>query len=141
MKLLRLATLLLPLACSSSTEPAAGPRVDFVVSPARYSPLTQHAEAHAAAGRIEITGDIVTGDPCVVVRGETDVAARRVSLTVVARRKDVACIQVVADFAYRATFDGLETGAYQVVVAHAWEDPEGRRGATQQLLATTVVVP
>jgi hypothetical protein len=65
----------------------------------------------------------------------------RFSITVIARRQNVGCVQVVADFAYRATIDGLGAGTYEVVAAHAWEDPSGTRGPAQQVLATTVVVP
>jgi hypothetical protein len=145
MKMLPLAALLLPLACSSSTEPgrdrAGDPRVNFVVSPARYSPLSEGAAVHTSSGTIEVTGDIVTGDPCVDIRGGIDRVQRRVSITVTARRQNVSCIQVVADFSYRATIEGLEAGQYDLVVAHAWEDPAGTRTSTKQLLATTVAVP
>ena len=141
MKLLRLAALLLPLACSSATSPAGDPSVQFVLSPARYSPLTEGAAAQATRGTIEVAGDIVTGNPCVDVRGQVDRAARRFSITVIARQQNVGCVQVVADFAYRATIDGLEAGTYEVVVAHASEDPAGTRRAVRQVLATSVVVP
>lgn len=141
MKLLRLAALLLPLACSSATSPAGDPRVQFVLSPARYSPLSEGAAAHASSAKIEVTGDIVTGNPCVDVRGQVDSESRRFSITVIARQQDVGCVAVVADFAYRATIDGLEAGTYEVVVVHASEDPAGTRRAARQVLATTVVVP
>lgn len=144
MKPFRLAALLALLACSSSTGPGDPPRVDFASSPANYSSARPPASptAKGSRGRIDVTGTIVTGDPCVRLRAETERTVRRVSITVVARRENVACIQVVAQFAYAAAVTGLEPGPYQVVVSHAYEDYTGKRlGGAQLVLDETVTVP
>ena len=143
MKPLRLTALLLLLACSSSTGPGDPPRVDFTSSPANYNSAQPSIapSARGSSGRIDVTGTITTGDPCVHLRAETDRAAQRVSITVVARRDDVACIQVVARFDYTAAVTGLEPGTYQVVLSHAYEDHTGKRLGSQQVLDETVTVP
>ena len=143
MKQLRLVALLLLLACSSSTAPGDTPRVDFASSPANYNSAKPPAgpDARGSSGRIDVTGTIVTGNPCVHLRAETVRAAQRVSITVVARQDDGICIQVVASFDYTAAATGLEPGSYEVVVSHAWEDSRGTRTSSQVVLDRTVTVP
>ena len=137
--------LLFALACSSSTGPRGEPHVAFTavdaVSPDAPDWATSPPSVRVSAGRIDVAGLIGTGNPCYDLRAETDRASHRVSLTVIARQRDVACIQVIARFAYLATIDGLDAGSYELVVAHAWEDSRGTRRETQQVLARTVTVP
>lgn len=141
MKLLRVIPLLLTLACSGSLDPTGELHVDFSSSQATYSKPYADPTVSVSRGRIEVAGSITTGDPCVDLRAEADRAARRISITAIARRQNVGCIQVVANFAYRATVSGLEPGSYQVVLSNAWEDYRGTRLRSQVVLDQMVAVP
>lgn len=144
MKLLRLVALILPLACSSTTEPR-GPRVDFTavnaVSPDAPDWASSPPSVRVAPGRIDVAGILDTGAPCYDLRAETDRGARRITLTVIAREQNDACIRILASFAYRATIDGLAADRYELVVAHAWEDSRGTRLGTLSLFDGPVTVP
>jgi hypothetical protein len=139
--LILLAAATLPLACSGSLDPTGELHVDFSSSPADNSRPPVAPTLSVSRGRIEAAGSITTGDPCVDLRAETSRAAHRISITTIARRQDVACIQVLASFAYRAAVSGLEPGTYQVVLSNAWEDPRGVRQTSQVVLDQTVTVP
>ena len=139
--LILLGVVALPLACSGSLDPTGELHMEFSSSPANYSQPVAGPTVRVSRGRIEAAGSITTGDPCVDLRAETDRAARRISITAIARRQNVACIQVVANFAYRATVSGLEPGSYQVVLSNAWEDYRGARQRSQVVLDETVTVP
>ena len=145
MKSLRLiALLLVPLACSSSTEPGSGPRLDFAAGAATYTDppeVSGPPVVRPSRGRIEVEGVITAGDPCVQLRAESEREANRITVEVIARQQNVPCITIVAHFPYRVTLDGLEPGAYELAVVHAWESHDGTMYRSQPVVDRVVTVP
>jgi len=146
MKRLRsLLILLLPLACSSTTGPADVSHPEFVAALANTAGAPSNATSpptvHVSPGRIDVDGILPTPTPCYDLTAELGRADRRLTLTVTARDRGGVCIQVLANFAYAAKLDGLESGLYQLTVEHAYEDARGEIRRTVTVLVESVAVP
>lgn len=115
----------------SGTAPVRGsqePMLEFEVTGS-----TQAAEAAgptidgATAAAVEVTGTISTPNPCYEVGAELGGEGHKLELVLTARAKGGMCVQVIANFEYRARITGLEAGAYDLVTVYrypqtGWEE-------------------
>ncbi|MFP3947902.1 MAG: hypothetical protein ACLFWG_04160 [Longimicrobiales bacterium] len=105
--------------CSSitSVDPSS---LDFTVEqirPGSEEPIPDLG-ATGGDGEIRFQGAVGTPVPCYDVEGEVALQENTVILEVVATRREMVCIQVLATFGYDGIVTDVDPGFYQVEIAH-----------------------
>lgn len=107
-------------ACAHLTAPGRG--MEFSVGKAEFGATGDRALASSVDGAVVVEGYISTPDPCQDLRGELTNVAGELTITAIARSKDVACAQVIGVFPYRAVMRDLVAGSYRVRVLYRYEN-------------------
>ncbi|MEO6331893.1 MAG: hypothetical protein ABIV11_06605 [Gemmatimonadaceae bacterium] len=107
-------------ACGRLTGPGRG--MEFTVGKAEVNATGDRALASSADGAVVVEGHITAPDPCQDIRGESTNVAGELTISVIARSKDVGCAQVIGVFPYRAVVRDLVAGSYRVRVLYRYEN-------------------
>lgn len=120
--------------CDPVTEPE--PQLSFKVLSEEETRKIEGPRVEGGDGRITLTAVIPTPDPCqeIGARAEGD---GTLTITVTATSEEVACIQVIWGFGYRAILSDLEPGPHVLRLVH---DYRKTGWATDTVLVTTVRV-
>lgn len=132
--IITLATFAAVTACGDAASPTESSFVDAPSSPALAKPggsqgqlsfsYTQSQSSETAqssiggVGRIDFTGSLTTGTPCVNVGATHSASTNTVTVTVSAAPNGSACIQVVTFNNYQGAVTGLSAGTYTFTVIH-----------------------
>ena len=101
-----------------AAKPPTGTTGQLTFSYTQSQSDEQAQSALGGLGRINFTGSLFSGTPCVNVTATHSVASNVVTLNVTSASNGQACIQVVTYNNYQGNISGLAAGTYTFNVVH-----------------------